>query len=98
MSDFRIQVDTIVNKDESGRPSFPLGVYTNDSLIADSSSNVTVTGIVTVPHLSVPSVQATNLTSTEFYGDGSALSGLPSITMSKAYALKCIISDPPLRS
>lgn len=97
MSDFRIQVDTLVNKDESGGPSFPFGLQA-DGITVNAPSNVTVTGIITTPHLNVASIQATNLTSTEFYGDGSALTSLPSITMSKAYALKCIISDPPLRS
>ena len=96
MSDFRIQVDTVVNTEGNGGPSFPFGVQT-DGLSVNAPTDVTVTGIITTPHLNVQSIQATNVTGV-LYGDGSALTALPSITMSKAYALKCIISDPPLRS
>ena len=97
MSDFRIQVDTVVNTEGNGGPSFPFGVQT-DGLSVNATTDVSVTGIVTTPHLNVGSIQATNVTASEFYGDGSGLTSVPSITMSKAYALKCIISDPPLRS
>ena len=96
MSDFRIQVDTVVNTEGNGGPSFPFGVQT-DGLSVNATTDVAVTGIVTTPHLNVGSIQATNVTGV-LYGDGSALTSLPSVTMSKAYALKCIISDPPLRS
>lgn len=96
MSNFRIQVDTVVNAEGNGGPSLTFGLQT-DGIVADLQSNVTVTGIVTAPHLNVQSIQATNVTG-EFYGDGSNLTAVPSVNMSKAYALKCIISDPPLRS
>ena len=96
MSDFRIQVDTVVNREEDGGPRFPFGVQ-GDSLRVNSSVDVTVTGIATAVQFDVQSIQATNVTATQFYGDGSGLT-VPTVTMSKAYALKCIISDPPLRS
>lgn len=96
MSDFRIQVDTVVNTEGNGGPRLPFGLQTGN-LAVNSPTNVTITGIVTTHHLNAQSIQATNVTGV-LYGDGSDLTSLPSITMSKAYALKCIISDPPLRS
>lgn len=59
----KIQVDTIVNKEDTGAPDFPFGATVTGIVTATSfvANGATVTGIVTA---------------TSFVGSGSGLTGL----------------------
>jgi hypothetical protein len=59
----KIQVDTIVDKEDTGAPDFPFGA--------------TVTGIVTATSFSGDGATVTGIvTATSFSGDGAGLTGL----------------------
>ena len=99
MSDFRIQVDSLVSSDGTGAVSAGQGLNLNGSLLSVSTGvNVNVTGIATIGVITATSAVAGILTSSTFKGDGSQITGTPTFTTSKIIAYKYILSDPPLRS
>jgi hypothetical protein len=55
-------------------------------------------GIITTTTLNANSLSATTVTSSNFVGDGSQLSGLETTTVNRIIALRYIFADPPLRS
>ena len=97
----QIRVDTITDLNGSGPveltygASFPSGSQLN----IQGNVNISATGISTVGFLSATSINASGIvTATSFVGNGSGLTGVPSVSASKSIALRYIIADPPLRS
>ena len=97
MSDFRVQVDSLVSSDGTGSVTVPQGLNLNGTVFTVSSS-VSVSGIATIGFITATSAATGILTSTTFKGDGSQITGTPTFTTSKIIAYKYILSDPPLRS
>ena len=71
-----IRVDTIVNKDSNGAPILGLGASISPGYALTCAGGMSISGI---------------LTATSFSGDGSGLNNLPTVTPSKAIALKNIL-------
>lgn len=97
MSDFRIQVDSLVSSDGTGAVSAGQGLNLSGSPFV-LQSNIDISGISTLGFVSTTNVVVGVVTSNLFSGDGSQLTGLPTFTASKIIAYKYILSDPPLRS
>lgn len=97
MSDFRVQVDSLVSSDGTGSVSVPQGLNLNGSLFA-VPTDVNVSGIATIGVITTTGAVTGVVTSSTFKGDGSQITGGPSFTLSKIIAYKYILSDPPLRS
>lgn len=55
-------------------------------------------GVITATTLTASSTNVTTISSDNFIGDGSQLSGLETTTVNRIIALKYIFADPPLRS
>jgi hypothetical protein len=98
----KIKSDSIVSSNGSGPVEFSYGVSLplGNKLNIQGDVNINATGISTVGFLSATNVNAGvgNVTATSFVGDGSGLTGVPSVSVSKSIALRYIIADPPLRS
>ena len=97
----QIRVDTITDLNGSGPvelsygASFPSGSQLN----IQGDVNINATGISTVGFLSATSINASGIvTATSFVGNGSGLTGLPSVSASKSIALKVILDPLPFRS
>ena len=81
----KIQVDTIVNKEDNGAPNFPSGVTVTGVITATSFSGSIIgsaTGISGSPDITVGSIDASNLNATgivtaiSFSGSASNLTGI----------------------
>jgi hypothetical protein len=97
----RLKVNTITDRNNSGSPlltygaSFPPGSKLN----IQGNVNISATGISTVGFLSATSINASGIvTATSFVGDGSGLTGVPTVSASKSIALKIILDPLPFRS
>jgi hypothetical protein len=97
----RLKVNTITDRNNIGPPlltygaSFPPGSQLN----IQGNVNISATGISTVGALSATSINASGIvTATSFVGNGSGLTGLPSVSASKSIALKVILDPLPFRS
>ena len=97
----QIRVDTITDLNGSGPveltygASFPSGSQLN----IQGNVNISATEISTVGALSATSINASGIvTATSFVGNGSGLTGLPSVSASKSIALKVILDPLPFRS
>jgi len=97
MSDFRVQVDSLVSSDGTGAVSAGQGLNLNGNSLS-IPTNVNITGIATIGFITATSAVTGILTSSTFKGDGSQITGTPTFTTSKIIAYKYILSDPPLRS
>ena len=96
----QIRVDTITDLNGSGPveltygASFPPGSQLN----IQGNVNISATGISTVGALSATSINASGIvTATSFVGNGSGLTGVPSVSASKSIALKIILDPLPFR-
>ena len=103
MSGLTIRSDSLVNKDNTGSTEFiaTVGVGTGYSLTLASSgtSHFNCTGVTTSgPVKAVDANIAGVVTSVNFSGNGSALTGVATITAAKSAAYKYILGDPPLHS
>ena len=97
----KIKSDSIVSSNGSGpvELSYGASLPSGTQLNIQGDVNISATGISTVEFLSVTNVNASGVvTATSFVGDGSGLTGVPSVSVSKSIALRYIIADPPLRS
>ena len=90
MSGLRLRVDTIVNKDDTAGTGFAstVGIPTGQSITAPNTLHFT--GINTVGILSATSANITGIVTATVVGDGSALTGIPVVTASKAIAFAYI--------
>ena len=97
----KIKSDSIVSSNGSGpvELSYGASLPSGTQLNIQGDVNISATGISTVGFLSATNVNVTGvITATSFVGDGSGLTGVPSVSASKSIALRYIIADPPLRS
>jgi hypothetical protein len=63
------------------------------------NGNINLTGVSTVGILSATNAVVSGIvTATSFIGNGSQLTNISTVSISKSIALKYILSDPPLRS
>ena len=79
----QLNVDKIVNKNDSGGPSFTYGVTIGTGYAVDAPGGVTVTGV---------------LTATSYTGDCSTLAGLTFATPQIAYALNKVMGFDEYRA
>ena len=89
----RLKVNTITDRNNIGPPlltygaSFPPGSQLN----IQGNVNISATVISTVGALSATSINASGIvTATSFVGNGSGLTGVPSVSASKSIALAII--------
>lgn len=78
----RIRVNSIVNKDDTGGPTFTKGAKVPAGQIFKVEGGVSVAGIVTA---------------NSFVGDGSALTNLSTITAARTFALSIVLDPLPFR-
>ena len=98
---FNVRVGSLTNKNNDGPIEVPFGLTVDDAGLGGefaANGEIDITGITTVGFVTAQHVKAGVITAVTFNGDGSGLTNVPSLETSKAYALKMIISDPPLRS
>lgn len=86
----RLKVNTIVDRNDSGQPSLPYGATIPSGELINVTGNINLTGISTVGFVtaSFGSNISGVITATSFIGDGSALTAIPTATISKAIAFK----------
>ena len=94
---FNVRVDSLTNKNDDGPIEVPSGVSVDSGELA-VNGKINITGVTTVGFLTAQHVVVGAITATTLIGDGSALTNIPLLATSKAYGLKLIFSDPPLRS
>jgi hypothetical protein len=97
----KIKSDSIVSSNGSGpvELSYGASLPSGTQLNIQGDVNISATGISTVGALSATSINASGIvTATSFVGNGSGLTGLPSVSASKSIALKVILDPLPFRS
>ena len=95
----QIRVDTITDLNGFGPTELTYGASLPSGSKLTVQGNINLTGVTTVGFLTASNANVTGVvTATSFVGNGSAISNIPSVSVSKSIALKLIISDPPLRS
>ena len=97
MSDFRVQVDSLVSSDGTGVVTARQGLNLSGAVLV-VPTNVNVGSFATVGVITTTGAVTGVTTATTLFGDGSQITGTPSFTLSKIIAYKYILSDPPLRS
>ena len=86
----QIRVDQITNVDGSGAPELTYGATLAAGSQFELSGNINIPGIATVGFLTSTNMTVGVLTATSFVGDGSQLTGVPTVGESKAIALAYI--------
>jgi hypothetical protein len=86
----QIRVDQITNVDGSGAPELTYGATLPEGSQFEVNSNINISGIATVGFLTATNMTVGVLTASQFIGDGSELTGLPTLGESKAIALAYI--------
>ena len=87
----QIRVDKIADLNDSGAVNLPYGGNIPTGQTLSISGNINNTGVSTIGILSATSANITGvITATSFVGDGSALTGIPVVTSSKAVAFAYI--------
>lgn len=94
----RINVNTIVNRNDDGGPEFTKGITIPDGGSVTVSSDINTTGVITATHIDANTFQCGIITSGSYIGDGSNLTGLPIVSAGKAIALKIVLDPLPFRS
>lgn len=92
-----IKSNSVVGSNGLDTVNLPNSVSTGSSVV-NVYGNIQSTGIVTTTILNATSVNTTTISSSNFVGNGSQLTGLVSTNSSKSIALKYIFADPPLRA
>ena len=95
---FNLRVTSITNKNDSGSVELSQGVVIPSGQSLSVSGNHNIIGVATVGFLTASNVTAGVITATSFAGDGTNLTNITTVSLSKAIALKYILADPPLRS
>lgn len=85
-----VRVNSIVNLAGSGPVELTYGATIPTGGILSSQGNVNLTGVSTVSAVSSTDLNATTVTASSFVGDGSQLTGLPTVSSSKAIAIALI--------
>ena len=86
----QIRVDKIADLNDSGAVNLPYGGNIPTGQTLAISGNINNTGVSTVGVLSATSANITGIVTETFVGDGSALTGIPVVTASKAIAFAYI--------
>ena len=94
----RIRVNSIVNREETGAPTFTKGMTIPDGGLFEFQGDLNITGIATVGLLTSTNMTVGVLTATSFVGDGSQLTSVPIMSASKAIAVKYILYPLPFRA
>jgi len=95
----RIRSDSIVNKNNNGEVQFITGASTGEGQPIIVQGNLNISGIATVGFLTAKNANIIGIiTATTFSGNGSQLTNIPVVSVSKLIALKLIIGDHPHRS
>ena len=103
MSGLTIRSDSLVNKDNTGAPEFltTVGIDTGYafSVTPSATTHYNCSGVTTSgPVKAVDGNVAGVITAVNFSGNGSALTGINTITLAKSVAYQYILGDPPLHS
>ena len=85
-----VRVNSIVNLAGTGPVELTYGATIPTGEILSSQGNVNLTGVSTVSTVSSTDLNATTVTASSFVGDGSQLTGLPTVSSSKAIAIALI--------
>jgi hypothetical protein len=94
----KIKVNSISDRLDEGAPELTYGATIPSGGVVSAQGNVSLTGIATVSEVSSASLTATTVNATSFSGDGSSLTGLPTVNSGKVIALKLIFDPIPFRS
>ena len=95
----QIRVDSITDLNGTGATQLTYGATLPSGSRLNVQGNVNISGVSTVGLLSATNASVSGIvTASNFVGDGSGLSNITTVSVSKSIALKYIISDPPLRS
>ena len=84
-----LRVNSIVNLGGTGPVTLPNGAIIPSEGVLNINGNMNV-GVVTIGVVSSTNLRATTITASRFVGDGSQLTGLPTISNGKAIALTII--------
>jgi hypothetical protein len=88
----KIKVNSIVNKNENGPVEFTKGAIINNGSL-NISSSLNVVGVMTASQCILTHANSTGVTTAAFYyGDGSNLTALPTVSTPKIYAYRLLFS------
>ena len=79
----KIRVNSIVNANDDGGPTFLRGATVSDGTILNVQGGINVSGVITASN---------------YVGDGSGLTGLPVVSTGKAWAYNLLIDVLPYRA
>ena len=90
----KLKVNAITNLSETAGVIFTKGATIPSGYQVDLEGDVNITGIATIANLNLTGHTNVSgvLTSTTYIGDGSNLTGVPTVANGKVFALKQIIS------
>jgi hypothetical protein len=94
----KIKVNSISNRLDEGPPELSNGAILPSESSLTVSGGLNLTGISTVGDISATNIDASTVTASSFVGDGSQLTGLPTVSQSKIIALKIIMDPLPFRA
>ena len=95
----RINVDNIVNRSDDAAPTILGGATIPTGVEFKISGNFNSSGVGTISNIEGTNTNVSGaLTATSFYGDGSSITNLPSITSGKAFALRNLLDVLPHRA
>jgi hypothetical protein len=95
----RLNVNTITDRNNSGAPELTYGAILPALSKLTVNGNINVAGLSTVGILSATNAVVSGIvTATSFVGDGSQLTGVQTVSVSKSIALKIVLDPLPFRS
>ena len=94
----KIKVNYVTNKTEDGAVELPRGATVPNGKTLTANGNATATGSVTVGTVNVNTATVTGNVSGTLSGDGSNLTGLPSVNVGKIMAIKRILGYDEFRA
>jgi len=94
----RVKTDSVVSRNGNDSVTFLDEVSFPPTGKTNVQGNINISGVSTVGFLTTSNANMGIITATSLIGNGSELTNVPTVTISRSFALKLIISDPPLRS
>ena len=94
----RLRVNSIVNRSDDGAIELTHGASFPSGTLLTVNSNANITGVATIGIITSTNMNSGFVTATSFRGDGSQITSLPTVSPSKAIALKIILDPLPFRS
>ena len=85
-----VRVDSIVDLAGTGPVELTYGATIPPGEVLEVQGNINLTGVTTVGQLSSTNLTATTIVANSFVGDGSELTGLPTVDSGKAIAIALI--------